>query len=429
MARKKTATNIDQENSISMAKQHTNAQMVKKEPKQSSQQTMRHQQEEQEEETGSIVHSQIADLSIHDEPSNSAVSDTCPPKRQRTQSSQKTKSKTKSSQSKSTQRLASGEYQSQPDVDEVRLVRSGYSRLLGQMRNNRSQLVQEESSTLRELVDEANELIIHVHTTTDAALDSRFVALSAEVGAEKVAKLSSGMGADLCFSDVVTLFKGTVFSNGNSHNEVDSSELNMNSRWRGPLVQLASLFWKGVRISPSMLPHFHVDESSETSSTTAARSTRATRNTTSSANAEAISPAVLDLNDASAMAANRRDDVTARRVKAVYGCLPEDGSCVPLHQFITDPRDFASTVENLFYLSFLANENLVDLLPMDTDSTATPDGSHLLVRRRNRQQSQSNEGGGSGKAQIILSLSMDRWTRSIAEFNLVSPMIVFDSSV
>jgi len=79
-----------------------------------------------------------------------------------------------------------------PEERQVRRLRHGYMGLLERMRSDKKDLIAPESTRLSEMLSNANNLLSMVHTTADATLDSRFMAISADLSAEKISKLAEG---------------------------------------------------------------------------------------------------------------------------------------------------------------------------------------------------------------------------------------------
>ncbi len=125
------------------------------------------------------------------------------------------------------------------DCESVIKIRKGYSKLLEKIQNEKREITTLESDKLSFLIDEANMHFAKVATTSDATLDSRFIAVSAELGAEKVIKLPQGTNQ---FSlDWFLNLMNTFFF---KYNDVQTQLETFN--------KLVKLNWKGIESMDSM---------------------------------------------------------------------------------------------------------------------------------------------------------------------------------
>lgn len=142
----------------------------------------------------------------------------------------------------------SGQYQAHPDEEEIRMVRCGYTKLFGQASSNRNQLVRGDTLKLESMIDEANLLFKHVHTTSDATFDARFVATFSDISAEKTAKMSSGGLGDFSALDFVRLVKSVLSSKHTFLSpETDEPSSSLHDRHRSTNVSyLSSIYYSSI---------------------------------------------------------------------------------------------------------------------------------------------------------------------------------------
>ncbi|KZV98594.1 hypothetical protein EXIGLDRAFT_727665 [Exidia glandulosa HHB12029] len=87
---------------------------------------------------------------------------------------------------------------------------------------------------------------------------------------------------------------------------------------------------------------------------------------------------------------------------------------INLFKFIIHPTDFAQSVENLFYLSFIIREGQCGL-------EFEEDGEPVIFTTR--QPTDEDYAKGIRKHQVVLTLEMDAWKRAIEVFNITEPII------
>ncbi|KAI3392097.1 hypothetical protein diail_6168 [Diaporthe ilicicola] len=111
------------------------------------------------------------------------------------------------------------------------------------------------------------------------------------------------------------------------------------------------------------------------------------------------------------------DDEQMERAMDILG-ITETGN-IDLVRFCINPKSFGQTVENMFYVSFLIREGMVEVhfeengLPSLCPSSAGEKG----------QSSTSVSKNGTMKRQAIMSIDMPTWRDLIQAFNIREPMI------
>lgn len=305
-----------------------------------------------------------------------------------------------------------------PDEREVRSLRTGYAKLLGEARSQKSELVRPDSSRLVEMMNDANELLGMVHTTVDATLDSRFIAQAADLGAEKISKLAAGT-LDFGVSDFCTLVRSalirsaglanTMQSMANVEDEAlmrDGGDLREQYDWNA-LGAFAMRRWRGVTGLDMLLGPITVEPRERRQR---ARSTRERQ-----ALEPAVEPLLLDGIEHAHLATSAAAETT-NNVITVFQTLAAVAP-VPFYRFICHPHSFAKTVENLFYISFLANDNRIKLTP------DTADPQEMILHVLDDEDGEADDDAVRPKFQAIYSMTMSRWRDIVAKYRIAKPMI------
>jgi hypothetical protein len=127
-----------------------------------------------------------------------------------------------------------------------------------------------------------------------------------------------------------------------------------------------------------------------------------------------VRPTVVDKNgNLPAGQSERPKDSTPDLVKAAYDAFLKIGHPVPFYRFIVDPQSFSRTVENLFYVAFLVNDNRVRLaIEPKTDGTENHLVMHQIV------DSTIDDEGPRPKNQVIYRMSMSLWQNLVNEYSI-----------
>lgn len=322
----------------------------------------------------------------------------------------------------------SSRFNPHPDEQEVIQLRQGYSRLLHTIRAERTELLKPDDNKLEILLDDANQLLTRVHTTIDATLDSRFMALSAELEAERINKLSLASldfsVGDLCSLIKTALTRPTVDLGHltlQSDEAITGTQATLTHHWE-PLQGLTLKVWRGVTTLDSMagalvaLPSTGIEKPPPR--------TKATRDRTS-AQSETIQPTIINEQNYT----NLKDfgAETAENVIRVFQALQELAP-IPFYQFIVDPISYSRTVENLFYTSFLVHDNRIRLQLETTTRKSNMD--HLndeewIIHLLNENDNHS--AGVALRHQAILNMSIKRWKEMIKRYKLTKPIFTLET--
>ena len=301
-----------------------------------------------------------------------------------------------------------------PDEQEVQQVRTGYANLLDHLHRHKKDLPmtattedeEEEDidesdnnnpSTLLDLVQRADQLHTIVRTTVDATYDSRFMAESSEIAADRVGRLSSAFGkfgpADLTTA-LLERFK--------------AGSLDL-----GAIGALAGPHWLGIATTDHMIGPLDLVPRQRAPRTQANRTRRFT---------ESGPPVLAQTLKEGEEGGNTNASETSANVMRVYQCLVDllenaPTAPPPLMKFILDPGSFSRTVENLFYTSFLVSAGrgrifkqadsvlFIDLIAAEEDDNDDSDQSHHQRR------------------QAIYSLTMKDWRQLCQQYSTKEPLI------
>lgn len=314
--------------------------------------------------------------------------------------------------------VAESRFNPHPDEEQVRSLRHGYAKLLGEARSQKSELVKAESTRLVEMMNDANELLGMVHTTVDATLDSRFIAQAADLGAEKISKMASG-ALDFGVTDFCMLARSALIRSAvpmpsatSAEEELMGDETTTCSEqydW-DVLGTLAMRRWRGVTGIDMLLGPITVEpkEKRPRAKTTRERPTVG----------PAVEPLLLKGKEANDLATGAATETTSN-VITVYQTLVQVAP-VPFYRFICNPHSFARTVENLFYVSFLANDNRVRL---GSDALDSAEMIIHVVGDEDDQGDGDSEEVVPPKHQAIYSMTMSRWRNIISKYGIEAPMI------
>jgi hypothetical protein len=322
-----------------------------------------------------------------------------------------------------TRAIASSRFNPNPNDEEVKQLRSGYAKLLNEVRAKKNDLVQLESTRLKEMLSEANELLTHVHTTADATLDSRFVALSADITAEKVGKLAAE-SLDFTINDFCSIARAALIRTTGTTQMVGTAAADPTLGFSGEcynwetIGMFAMRHWLGVSAPDFFLGPITVTPRE------ANRKVRAPRTRQGREDAPLIEPAILDERSAKEGGGGNggggggggggTSEETTSKVIDVYQIL-ERVTPLPMYKLITHPTSYSRTVENLFYLSFLVNDNRVRL---------EYEKEELIVHLMNNEE-EEEQYWSRPKHQAIYSMTMSLWRENIAKYKIKTPVLDF----
>lgn len=270
--------------------------------------------------------------------------------------------------------------------EELHRLRTGYSFLLHTLKEHKTELVQDRqaSGKLVELIDQANELHTHVHRTVDATLDARFMAASAEIGAERMHKLPV-QGQTFTLSDFSVLL-AQMMARGRS----DEMGVSAASHWLGVAGMATAMHC--FQDNPNALVK---------------RKPREPRAAPSGGSDPLARPAVLSADQLSAAAQQETTDLVIHVWEQLQTLL--SAHALPLYQVVCHPQSYSRSVEQLFYCSFLISDNRLFL--------EKDENGELCIGLLKAQPDAGR------KRHCVVSMSMKEWRENCARHKLSEPLI------
>lgn len=268
----------------------------------------------------------------------------------------------------------------------------------------------EGAETLSSMVLKANNLLGKVHTTSDSTLDARFMSAAAQMGAEKVQKLPFGM-TEFGLDDFTTLLKSVLnrLDNRNISASQQAAHVAADDPWT-VIGSKATIHWRGVCSTDFLCGPICVPPKEK-------RARKATQRKEEKAPVKEVLAVSKEEFDGRAQEAST--SATTNNVMRVAAHLYELGA-MPFHQFITDPNDFARSVENMFYCSFLVAEGRASIhLDEDDQIFISPMGQSDEDEGEEEDEAHSIK----PKHQNVFNFSMEDWRRAKIKYNIQTPFI------
>lgn len=196
-----------------------------------------------------------------------------------------------------------------------------------------------------------------------------------------------------------------------------TSSFEIKRMWVDKLGPLAMQDWRGVFVAPSMAASIIADPvriAITPPNRDRRQSSRSTSAFTSSAREDTVRPTIVDKDgNLPTGQGERPKDSTPDLVKAAYDAFLKIGHPIPFYRFIVDPQSFSRTVENLFYVAFLVNDNRIKLT---FEPKTNGVGDHLLMHPIVDQIMEDE--GPRQKNQAIYRMSMSFWQELIQEYSI-----------
>ncbi|KAG1752939.1 Nse4 C-terminal-domain-containing protein [Suillus lakei] len=230
------------------------------------------------------------------------------------------------------------------------------------------------AAELVEQVEEADELFQKVKNPTEATLDSTVLRNVSSISAQKARAMKLGSAA-FDIDDFVS--KLAIFMGGRHELADDASELDDIEVGRRALAKS-----RRVPVMGFMLGPLSVEQKKR---------------------AQEIKEEDIQ----------RSENETTKNVIKIREILEESGS-VNLFRFVVNPNDFAQSVENIFYLSFLIRDGLCAL---EIDDHGEP--IIFLCEAPSAQ----DRADGVTCHQIVMEFDMATWKRAIEVFEITESMI------
>lgn len=290
----------------------------------------------------------------------------------------------------------------QPE-SERRMIRQETYAVIESMIEKRPELINPESDDLSKILDEAEERFQRVQTTREAAIDSHLLAMISDYGRQKAQALNLEFVKfqPLEFAEKVKTFVSQK----------------LGTQDRGPLssagwVELGKLSQSFLKKSPAL--HFMCGtfERGEVSRKPVARPPKEKRD-----NEPGKATELRQVESSSEM---QKRESTTKEVEAVLKKLHEvyesNGQCqICYFEFVVNPFSFGQTVENIFYVSFLAKDGYIRIF-LDEDE--------LPVIEPVEGEERENRGPDSGtRQQMLVSITPKEWREIVKTFKITEPLI------
>ncbi|KAK4561673.1 hypothetical protein LTR86_004352 [Recurvomyces mirabilis] len=323
---------------------------------------------------------------------------------------------------------------------------------------NREELLRGATEGLRKTVNRANNLFQKVKQTTEATLDSRLLVNVVDLAYKKTTQLafgdtSTGIDVDEFLSKCITYMRnggpanreedgaasGSRRQPGRRHAESDDEDDDAGGEvldWE--VLGRTACFPYNTRppVPSFLLGPLSVEKKQRTQTQRRARLQKDTAGR--EARPEALTREDLqqsDENGLTAICTRIRKHLAKHQNEAERGLTndgydPEDeersrallkkhrlasNGCVPLFDYVLNPRSFGQSVENLFYISFLIKEGSVGV---DQDDTGMPT---LVISNPTSLQEQRTKK--TTRRQAVFSIDYGTWQQLIEAFDIREPMI------
>lgn len=293
-------------------------------------------------------------------------------------------------------------YDPDQDPEEKRAIRRNYRNLT---KGEDGAALNLNDYTAQELVDKvqrADSLFYRVAAPQEATLDSAFLVMASNMGATKARAMKSGSGAfdmDDFISKLITFMGGRRGDQLSDESEMDDDDAGHRLDWE-KIGRKALAKSRRVPTIDFMLGPLEVEQKK--------------RNVGKRAKLE------KNKEDERKPQELREDDIiraeneTTKNVIAIQTLLEGMGEAVNLFRFVVNPHDFAQSVENIFYLSFLIRDGVCALEIQENGEPMI-----FICEAPGDQDYQQ----GLRKQQMVMSFDMETWERAIEVFNIQEPII------
>ncbi|KAF8236504.1 hypothetical protein L208DRAFT_1390604 [Tricholoma matsutake] len=296
-------------------------------------------------------------------------------------------------------------YDPDQDPEEKRAVRKNYRSLAKTVEEQQANPNDYTAEELTNQVRQADKLFNKVKGPQEATLDSHFLLMASSIGAQKARAMKSGSGAfdvDEFISKLVTSMGGRKSlvedqsANGSDAEEGDG-EVTMDWEKIGRKALAKS---RRVPVMGFMLGPLSIEQKKRTM----VKRTKFEKNKD-----EERKPQELKEEDIS-----RSENETTKNVLSLEKIMQDDGEAINVFKLVINPNDFAQSVENIFYLSFLIRDGKVAF-------ETTEEGEPVVFICE--QPTDEDYTGGLQKRQKVFEFDMAIWQRAIEVFNIATSNI------
>ncbi|ESK86219.1 nuclear protein qri2 [Moniliophthora roreri MCA 2997] len=295
-------------------------------------------------------------------------------------------------------------YDPDQDPDEKRAVRRGYREFDKRFEGN----TQRTTEWLIEGVKQSNDLFKQVKNPGEATLDSNILVRLTTSAHQNARNLKSGSGSfdvDDFLSKLFTLMGGHRKDKRNPNSSDNEDEGNSALDW-AMMGRNALAKSRRVPMVSFMLGPLSIEQKKRVT----VKRAKLEKN-----DVDAKKPQEIKEEDIS-----RAENETTKNVSIIANKLDELGK-INLFRFFINPKDFAQSVENLFYLSFLIRDGKVAVSLDDEDSEESGEPKPVIYLCS--PPSDEDYKLGIRKSQSVFEFDMPTWKRAIEVFDLKDPII------
>ncbi|KAK7499381.1 hypothetical protein BaRGS_00009356 [Batillaria attramentaria] len=291
----------------------------------------------------------------------------------------------------------------QPE-SERRIIRQETYAAIESMIEHRPELINPESDDLTRILDEAEERFQRVQTTREAAIDSHLLAMISDYGRQKAQALN------LEFVKFQPLEFAEKLKTFVSHQLGTQERGSLSSvGWR----ELGKFSQTFLKKSPAL--HFMCGafERGEVVKKPVARQAREKRD-----NEPGKATELKQVESSSEM---QKRESTTKEVESVLNTLhryyEETERCqICYFEFVINPFSFGQTVENIFYVSFLAKDGYIKIF---LDSDGLPVIEPVEADERESAGPDTNR----ARQQMVVAITPKEWREIVKTFDIKEPLI------
>ncbi|KAF8161208.1 Nse4 C-terminal-domain-containing protein [Crassisporium funariophilum] len=288
------------------------------------------------------------------------------------------------------------------DPEEKRAVRQNYRSLAKKIEEHQGNPNDILAEDLLSQVQQADQLFSRVKGPQEATLDSHLLLVASNMGAQKARAMKSGSGAfdvDDFVSKLVSFMAGpnaledALPDDSDAEDTNDGSPLDWDRIGRKAMAKSRRVPVMGFMLGPLSI---------EQKKRAAVKRAKLEKN-----KEDMRKPQELKEEDIT-----RSQNETTKNVAILEAML---GECGPINifKFVVNPNDFAQSVENIFYLSFLIRDGKAAL--------DLQNGEPIIYGCE--EPSDADYVGGLKKRQIVLEFDMATWKRAIEVFDITETLI------
>ncbi|KAJ7703075.1 Nse4 C-terminal-domain-containing protein [Mycena rosella] len=298
--------------------------------------------------------------------------------------------------------MAGATYDPDQDPEERRGVRKSYRSLAKAVEEQQGNLNEYSAQDLTDQIHKADELFTKVRGPQEATLDSAFLLMASNMGAQKARAMKSGSGSfdvEEFLSKLVTFMGGAKLnvedeSDGEDVDSANGTRMDWDRIGRKALAKSRRVPAMGFMLGPLSIEH---------KTRTVGKRAKFEKN-----KAEERKPQELKEEDIA-----RSENETTKNVATLEALLEDEGR-INLFKFVINPDDFAQSVENIFYLSFLIRDGKVAL---ETDE----DGQVMIFICM--QPADEDYVSGLKKRQMVFEFDKATWQRAKEVFEITESKI------